>query len=248
MKEVVFKMMQEEVLIGTWSLSKGFKVEHRALKKLIFKYKEEFEQLGFIASPMQQITDKKRKKGRQVEEYLLNEPQATYISTLLTNNETVRKFKLFLTKEFFRQRKLLSKLLAQRHNAEWLEKRANGKIERRLETDTIKSFVEYAEVAGSKNAKKYYVVISKMQNRTLFNLEFLEQKYPNIRNMVNGFGLDALKMSDHIVSEALKEGMEQVMFYKDIFKKAKDRVERFALVLGKTPLQITINETQQIEE
>lgn len=233
-------VMNDDLFIGTWTLSKGFKVEHRALKKLIVKYKSEFEEIGVITSAMQKPTTEKG--GRPVEEFLLNEVQATYLATLLTNNVNVRKFKLYFSKEFFRQRKILQKIATQRENADWLAKRAAGKLERRIETDAIKEFVEYATKQGSKDAGKYFMVISKMENQSLFALDFLGQKYKNLRDMVNSYGLDILLMADRIVALALKDGMQLEMFYKEIFLMAKDRVETFAMSIGKTPLRMCLPE------
>lgn len=238
MNEVIF-LKDDDLVAGTWKLSQGFEVEHRALKRLILKYKSDFEELGVVTTPLQQPASKKG--GRKVEEYFLNEPQCVYLTTLLTNNPIVRKFKLFLTKEFFRQRKLLAKLLVQKQNAEWLEKRASGKIERRIETDTIQKFVEYAKAQGSQNAEKYYMVISKMENQTLFHLDFVQQKFPNLRDVVDGFALDSLKMADHAVSRAINEGMTENLPYKDIYKLAKQRVETFASVIGKMPIHIGLD-------
>lgn len=233
------QIIENDLVVGTWDLSSGFQVEHRALKKLIVKYKSEFEELGVVTPAMQQPTSKKG--GRKVEEYLLNEPQATFLTTLLTNNSVVRKFKLHLTKEFFRQRKLLASLMVKKQNAEYLEKRASGKIERRIETDTIKDFVEYAKNQGSTNASKYYMIISKMENNNLFHLDMLEQKFPNLRDIVEGFQLDTLKMADYAVARALREGMEKKMLYKDIYILARQRIEGFAQIIGKSPIQAILS-------
>jgi len=235
-KEVLVYIKKNDLMVRTGSLSKGFGVEHRALKKLIVKYKSEFETWGVIASPMQKLDGKK--EGRPIEEYEINEPQAAYLSTLLTNNETVRKFKHFLVDEFFKQRKLLTKILSQKQNAEWLQKRTEGKMERRVETDSIKRFVEYATEQGSKNAAKYYMVISKMENNTLFNLDMLGQKFPNIRDLLSGYQLSTLQNADRIIARALNEGMDNQNTYKEIYKIAKERIERFVELIGKTPLQI----------
>jgi phage regulator Rha-like protein len=225
----------EELLVGTWKLSKGFGVEHRSLKRLVDKYKSEFETFGFITTPLQQIDKKNR--GRQIEEYLLNEPQATYLTTLLTNNETVRAFKLFLTSEFFKQRKLLQKILIQRQNAEWNEKRALGKPIRRLETDIIQQFIEYAKGQGSSNSEKYYVLLTKMENKTLLSDEILSLKSKNLRDLVSSTDLDKLKTADLIISKALNEVIEKNLNYKEGYKLAKERIEMFELLIGKTPIK-----------
>jgi len=250
MKDLI-EYIENDFYVGTWKLSKLFKAEHRSLKMLVKKYREDFEEVGEIGIKSRPINDilnvrKRKGRGRRIEEFLLNEPQATYLIILLRNQDIVRKFKKYLTKEFFKQRKLLGKLLMKKQNAEWLAKREEGKIERRVETDVIKNFVEYAKAQGSKNADKYYMVISKMENQSLFHLDYLSQKYPNIRDIAEGFQLDSLKMADRIVAKAIKEGMEESLNYKDIYLKARDNVNQFAAVLGKTPLQIALNNNLKI--
>lgn len=238
-KQSLVFLRDNDVYTDTYLICKGFCVEHRAIKKLIVKYKTEFDSLGLIASPMQKLRYEKR-EGRPIESYDLNEGHAMFLGTLLTNNARVREFKLLLTKEFLRMKTLISKLIVQKQNAEWLEKREQGKIERRLETDTIKRFVEYAQSQGSQNAQKYYMIISKMENHSLFNLDFMEQKYPNLRDVVNGFALGSLQMADHVVAKALNEGIEKKMPYKDIYILAKTRVENFAAIIGKSPIEAVI--------
>jgi phage regulator Rha-like protein len=233
----------EDCFVGTWDLSKGFEIEHRAITKLIKKYKSEFEELGVVASPVQQPSGKKG--GRKIVEYFLDEPQTTYLTTLLTNNSIVRAYKMKLTKMFFDQRKFIARLISQKQNQEWLLKRESGKIERRLETDTIKKFVEYAKSQGSQNADKYYMIITKMENNSLFALDFLGQKFPNLRDIIDHCGLNAMESADRVVGQALKEGMEQSIPYKECYQLARDRVENFSRLIGKTPLKLVLEKNKQ---
>lgn len=230
----IVMIQNKDCFVGTWDLSKGFNVEHRAITRLVEKYRNEFEELGVVATPLQQPSGKKG--GRKVEEYVLNEPQTTYLTTLLTNNFEVRSYKLRLTKMFFSQRKLIASLIAQQQNEEWLQKRAEGKISRRFETDTIKEFVSYAKSQGSTNAEKYYVNITQMENKSVF-IDFVNQKFPNIRNTVSSHGLHLLESADLIVEKALRDGMTQKLPYKEIYLLAKERVETYTRIIGKTPLQ-----------
>lgn len=250
MKDTYLVIKNNELFIGTWKLCHEFEIEHKSLKRLIDDFRKDFEELG--DSPISYTVSSKsleqysrfkndenttKKRGRPPIEYLLTEPQATYLITLVRNSEKVRRFKLHLTKEFFRQRKILMSVALEKKNKEWIEMRESGKLERRFETDTIQKFVEYATLQGSKNSKKYYMVISKMENHTLFALDFLEQKFENLRENLSVRGLDLLRTADQIVAKALREGMEQLLFYKDIYIMAKERVENFSVLIGKTPLQ-----------
>ena len=72
-----------------------------------------------------------------------------------------------------------------------------------------------------------------MENKALFYIELVSFEFKNFRDIVNGLGLDALKAADHIVAKALKDGMKQRMYYKDIYQLAKARIETFADSFGK---------------
>lgn len=257
------EIINNELYIGSFRLSQMFEVEHRSFKRTIQNNIKEVNEMGvemegkdgigFVNSILETRNAKLKKKvsgGRPVQEYLLNEPQATFAVLLLRGQyktlegkKKVVQFKQHLTTMFFKQRKLLNKLLVQKQNADWLQKREEGKLERRLETDTIKDFIEYAKGQGSKNSEKYYMLISRMENHTLFSLNYLAQRYPNIRDIAQGFQLTTLQTADMIVAKALKEGMEEKLHYKDIYLKAKENVEQFVKIIGKTPLQIALEDS-----
>jgi len=261
MKNNIVEVIDNDLFIGTHNLSKLFNVEHRSLKQTIknnindvleFGDKDLKSRSTLNILNVESRNKNKKKIGRPIIEYLLNEQQATFVVLLLKGHyktdkvSLITKFKKHVTNQFFKQRKLLSKIIAQRQNAEWLEKRESGKIERRVETDVIKEFVEYALSQGSKSASKYYMIISKMENHTLFNLDMLELKYPNLRDVLEGYQLSTLQNADRIVARALKEGMEQQLFYKEIYQSAKERVERFVQLIGKTPIQLLKTETKAL--
>lgn len=253
MEKQIVKIEKNDLIVGTFDLSKGFGMRHRTLKDLIEKYKQEFQSLGEVRKGdfysqdeenssstfcTKSAKSKRQKMGRPIEQFFINEEQYVFLGTLLPNSQQIVKFKLQLTKEFFRMRKVLIKLTVQKQNEEWHAKRAAGIIERRIETDAIKDFIEYAKSQGSQNANKYYMIISKMENASLLHLELINQKFENHRDMVDGFDLDALKMADKMVAQAIAEGMKMQMHYKDIYQLAKDRVEGFALAIGRTPMRL----------
>lgn len=90
------------------------------------------------------------------------------------------------------------------------------------------------------------MIISKMQNNTIFNLDVLGLKFPNIRDLVSGYQLATLENADRIVARALKEGMQQEMFYKDIYKLAKERIERFVELIGETPINNMLEKEKKL--
>jgi phage regulator Rha-like protein len=214
-------------LVSTLDIAKGFGVEHFAILRLVQKYEPKFQSLRTFHFESQ------KSGGRPTSFCMLNEPQATFLVSLMRNSDLVVDFKLRLAAEFDRMKKELIRLASQGQNAEYLEQRKLGKVTRLLTTDTIKGFTEYATAQGSKNAAKYYMSLTTMENKALF---LLEQKYTNLRNILDLHQLSTIKSADAIVAKALKDGMDQGLHYKDIYLLAKKRVEAFAEVIGKSPV------------
>jgi len=110
----------------------------------------------------------------------------------------------------------------------WQEARNQGKIARRVETDSIKDFVDYATAQGSTNAKMYYVTITKAIYKALSLVE-KGLKIPNgLRDLLSGMELSFLNTAEYICAKALSEGIVRKMYYREIYKLAKERVEIFA--------------------
>lgn len=213
-------------VVSSLILAEGFQITHKALIRLIRKYEPIFQKRRAF-----EFSKRESSGGRQEIFCKLDEDQTIFLITLLRNSEVSVPFKDRLASEFSRMKRTLSAMASQKQNAEWLEKRASGKIARRQETDTIKKFVDYAKAQGSQSAEMYYTNISKMQNQALF---LLEQKYPNVRDILNLNQLSTMEDADAIVSKALEDGMVQNLGYKDIYKLAKSRIEIFSEIRGKT--------------
>jgi len=73
------------------------------------------------------------------------------------------------------------------------------------------------------------MIISKMENSAFF---ILQEKFKNVREILNIKQLSLIIVSDMIVRQAIIEGMDKEMFYKDIFQEAKKRVLEMANSLG----------------
>lgn len=168
--------------------------------------------------------------------YLLNEPAFIKVIMNLSKYKKARNIQDEFIDSFFKMKQAIAMLLLNQKNEAWLESREQGKLSRREETDTIKEFVEYAEKQGSTQASRYYGNISKMENAALF---FLEQKFPNVREALTGQQLHIISTADIAVAQALKDGMERGLHYKDIYKLAKERIATIASVIPKTIVPMT---------
>lgn len=132
-------------------------------------------------------------------------------------------------------------VLANQANPAWNELRKQGKLSRFEETDTIKLFVAYAERQGSINARKYYCIITKATNTSLFLIP--AEKPDCIRSLLDNMQLSYLQTAEFIVINTLKQGMSSNLYYKDIYKLCKARLQAFAENVGPTPV---INDSQKM--
>ena len=206
--ELVF-VQREDVFTDSKIIAIGTKTTHHAIQQLLKKYKNELEQLGTL-----RISNAESTGGRKENIYLLNEPQATFLITLLKNTEAVIKFKLELVKEFYRMRKII----VEKKSVEWQETRQLGKLARREETDAIKKFIEYAKAQGSKNADRYYVHFSKLANK-------LAGIHGNMRDLISGKQLMYLSIAESSIVKTVTEGMKQNLDRHSIYKLCKSRLD-----------------------
>jgi hypothetical protein len=116
----------------------------------------------------------------------------------------------------------------------WQAQRQQGKIGRREETDTIKDFVEYAKGQGSSKAEFYYKHITTATYKALF---IVKDKFPgSFRDMLDNMQLSYLSAAEYVAANALKDGMAQSLYYKDIYILAKAKLEQYAAAVGATPV------------
>ena len=230
MKQVVAYIDNEKVFTTTRAIAEGCLIAHQAVIQLSKKYQSDVLEFGSTSAFEMR---KFKTKGRTGEEYILNEEQATFLITLMKNSVKVVQFKKQLTKAFFHQRKIISRLIQQRDNADWQNIRKDGKLVYKQKTEIIKEFVTYATEQGSVSASRYYANLAKMENKALF---FFEQKYKNLREVLTIKQLMQVSTADDVIEKALKEGMAQGLHYKDIYVLSKDRIIAFAEIIGKSPV------------
>ena len=75
---------------------------------------------------------------------------------------SLRSFKKELVRQFYAMREILWKQQYERKTESWQTARLEGKKARRLETNEIKLFVEYAAANGSKQPQWYYTAFTKL--------------------------------------------------------------------------------------
>ena len=233
-QDLQIKNIGNILVVSSIDIAAGMGVEHHAVLQLVKKYEDHFQDIRSFAFEMRMG----KHGGVPISFCYLDEEQASFLITLMKNSPVVVEFKRKLTKEFFKMRKLLIRQLNLKSNAEWLEARQSGKLARHEETDTIKTFVEYAKAQGSQHAERYYCAISKMENQALF---IFGEKYKNIRGMLDFGQMSIIRTADKIVEKAIAEGMALNLHYKAVYAQAKTSIETLAALYGKSLIPVDVS-------
>jgi len=202
----------------------------------------------FVCSP--NLASKTGSGGHNIKEYFVSLDMAKELSMVQNNPKGKEARKYFIQCETT-LKELTSRLARhaeRKAQIEYQQARAESKFIRREETDIIQKFVEYATQQGSKNAKMYYVNISKMERKALFYFEQTLPKPNNFRELLDMMQLAQISVADNLVNRALQEGMDKGMFYKDIYAMVKERVENYAICIGKTTILFLPDMTKKREQ
>lgn len=121
---------------------------------------------------------------------------------------------------------IMEQTLLNKMNISWQEQRSHGKLARRSTTDAVQSFIEYAKKQGSSKPNFYYKHITTATYKALFIVQ--DKAGKSFRDMLDTMQLSFLQTAEYVAAKALADGMEQNLYYKDIFVLAKKRIEAFA--------------------
>ena len=146
-------------------VAEGTQNQHESIIRLINEHKSHFERWGQI-----HFTDLKSgnkngdMRGRPTRVALLNEQQATFLITLLRNNEIVLDFKSELVDRFYKMREIL----LNRQNMQWQEVRCATKDGYKELSAAVKDLYEFAKAHGCNVSEKvFYINFAKLMNKTL---------------------------------------------------------------------------------
>ena len=236
------EMWESVARAGSYLLAQGLEREHKVVRDLIEKYREDFEDFSVLKTRKLKSTG-----GRAANEYMLDEDQFMFLGTLLRNNKKIVAFKKAIILQFKKCRLENESLLKHKQQPNYQLTRDAGKVVRKQTTDAMKDFTEYAKLQGSKSPGMYYMNITKMTNALLF---IVEGKFKNLREMMTTQQLMTVSSAEQIIDRGLKDGMSRKKFYKEIYKDIKKRVMTFAELHGKSEVIqkfLDMDDPKQIE-
>lgn len=165
----------------------------------------------------------KNKMGRTYKMYELNEQAYLKLAMQLSGYEKAETVQDQMIEAFT----MMKQHMLNMQNNSWIEKRDETKQIRQKETDVIKDFIEYATKQGSQNANKYYMNITKMTNKAL-ELLMQTNEYKPLRDLATITELGFIQMLDLRATQAIEDGMNRQLPYKEIYKYAKEEVEKLS--------------------
>lgn len=151
-----------------------------------------------------------------------------YSLILRSNKPEARRFKKWVTSEVLPSIRKTGGY----SRSSWIEARTEGKNVRKITTDIISSFIEYAKRQGSQSAEMYFMNFSKMVNAELLEIE--GKKPANIRDQLNVMQLHQLSVAEQVISRTIVECMAQGRFYKDVYQDAKKKIQVYAATVGRS--------------
>ena len=233
MEKLLVEIKGQKVFTDSLRIAEKFNKRHdRVIRKIENLIKDD-ENNRLIFG----VVEYKDKKGEFRKKYIMDRRSFTILSMGFTGKKAFDWKNKFLDAFKVMEKTLLQQSI-QSQNTEWIAQRSSGKIIHREKTDIIKDFIEYAKSQGgsAKGCGMYYSNIAKMENKALF---ILEQKFPNFRDILNLNQLATITSADGIAKKAIREGIDDGLHYKEIYRMAKNRVETFADLHGKTFIPYT---------
>lgn len=197
MKDII-TVKKDECFIDSENLALMSDNEHRAVRQLIRNYKTDLEKFGVLTFEMSKPN---KDGGRPKTTYLLNEQQATLLTTFMKNSEKVRLFKVNLVNEFFKMREYINsqKLI-----------RLTGKEIRKSLTEAVDQSGENERMHGhgySSYTKMVYELTNLQDKFKFWKLKskaFRDEYKGNFRDYISSDELDRVKQAEALIKPLLE--------------------------------------------
>lgn len=151
--------------------------------------------------------------GREQKKYYMNRDGFSLLVMVFTGKQAI-EWKMKYIEAF----NCMEQLLAQKQTEVYKETRTYQKAVRKQETDTIKCLVDYAQGQGSKNAVRYYSILSQLADKTA---GIKDREQATIEQ------LGVLALAENIIARCIAEGVASQRMYKDIYQECRQKLEQF---------------------
>jgi Rha family phage regulatory protein len=208
MDELVF-LKNEQALTDSLTVAEMFKKRHdkvlRSIDNLVETLPKNGERKMFI------LSRRKADDGQFHRMYLISRDGFSLLVMGFTGSKAL-EWKLKYIDAFNK----MEKIIMEKQTSAWLETRQQGQLIRREETNVIQKLVEYAKNQGSTHADMLYMTYSKLANKMAGITN---------RDQATILQLNDLSTMERVIAKVVIDGMESGVYYKEIYKQSKDRLE-----------------------
>jgi phage regulator Rha-like protein len=164
-----------------------------------------------------------QKLGREYRRYELN--KAGFLKAMpFIGGRKSREGQRRFVDAFLKMEAALDRQSKERASLAYQVARLSGKDSRGILTDVIKEFVVYAKELGSSNADRYFSSITKLVQKPI---DIPAPQVTEARELMTAIQLSNLSTIELTAAQALSEGMEAKLPYKDIYQAMKNALDGF---------------------
>lgn len=220
MNELVFLKSNQPVTTSL-IIAVNTKNQHESIVRLVNEHKERFERWGQIYfSDLKSGNKNGDLRGRPTKVAILNERQATFLITLLRNNDIVLNFKEQLVDQFYKMREIL----LNQQSEQWREMRGATKEGCKELNAVIHELWLFAKANGcTASEEKFFMNFYKLMNKIVGVNPKSRDKLP----LWKLFDIERLQfMAKTVIKGLLAKGEDYHLPY----KKCKDAFESYARI------------------
>ena len=216
MEELVY-LKKDEMLTDSLKVAEIFQRRHddviKSVEKLIERNEEASKDNRIFSDISRQFikTRYKDEQGRWQTKYMMNRDGFSLLVMGFTGKKA-HEWKLKYIEAFNK----MERIIMEKQTSVWLETRQQGKLIRKDETNVIQKLVEYAKEQGSTHADMLYMTYSKLANKMAGITN---------RDQATILQLNDLSTMERIIAKVVIDGMSKGVYYKDIYKQSKERLE-----------------------
>jgi len=142
-----------------------------------------------------------------------------------------REGQKILVDEFILMEKLLAKQSKERETIAFQLMRTEGKDARKILTDIVRLFINYAKDNGSQSAERYYSIITQLIYKSFL---IITPNATEIREILTAVQLSQLQTLELMAANLLEKGMDGKQAYKAIYRDLKKEMSSY--VSNKSPV------------
>lgn len=217
MNELVFLKSNQPVTTSL-IIAEGTENEHRSVIRLVQKHQSRFERWGAVR--FMDLKSTNPLGGRPTTVAILNERQATFLITLLRNNDIVLNFKEQLVDQFYKMREIL----LNQQSEQWREMRGATKEGCKELNAVIHELWLFAKANGcTASEEKFFMNFYKLMNKIV-------GVNPKSRDKLPLWKLFDIERLQYIAKTVIKGLLAKGEDYHLPYKKCKDAFESYARI------------------